>query len=182
MTQQLNTPQAVLSFPVLFNPRPRAEGGEPCFSCALLFSPEQQKSAEFKKMQTAVLEAAKEKFGQTINVKNLILPFRDAGEKEYAGYEDGVIYITPWAGKDKRPGIVDNRLQDVLDPNEVFAGQIVRASVSPFAWTKSNKRGVSFGLNHIQILKKNAPRIDGRVPANKSFTAVDDEDDDEIPF
>src|SRR6516225_8219755 len=135
---QINTPYAMLSFPQLFAPRPRAEGGEPCFSCSLLFSPEQQKSKEFKAMQTAVVDVAKEKFGRNVPMQSLILPFRDAGEKEYAGYEKGVVYITP------------------------------------FAWTKSGKRGVSFGLNHLQIVK-DGTRIDGRISADKAFDAIENE-------
>jgi hypothetical protein len=176
----MNTPNAILSFPQLFQPRSRAEGQDPVFSCSLLFDPTAQKSVEYKAMQVAVLDAAKEKFGQTVNMKSLMLPFRDAGEKDYQGYEDGFTYISPWCNKDRRPGIVDTRLQDVLDPNEVYAGQIVRAHVQPFAWSVSGKKGVSFGLVHIQIVKRDAPRIDGRVAANKAFDAV--EDDDESPF
>ena len=177
---QMNTPYAMLSFPQLFAPRPRAEGGEPCFSCSLLFSPEQQKSKEFKAMQIAVVDVAKEKFGRNVPMQSLILPFRDAGEKEYAGYEKGVVYITPWCGRDRPPGVVDQRLQQVFEPSRVYAGQIVRANVTPFAWTKSGKRGVSFGLNHLQIVK-DGTRIDGRISADKAFDAIENEGE-EIPF
>jgi hypothetical protein len=175
----LNTPYATLSFPQLFSPKPRAEGGEPVFSCSLLFNTEQMKSPEFKAMQNAVLALAKEKFPNT-PVKTLMLPFRDASEKNYSGYEDGMLYISPWSKY--KPGIVDVRLQDVLDPAEVWAGQKVRANVLPFAWTNTGKRGISFGLNHIQIIDKSAPRIDGRAAANKVFEAVEAEDDTDSPF
>jgi hypothetical protein len=178
---QLNTPYAVLSFPRLFAPKERAPGdGNPVYSCSLLFAPSDQKSPEYKKMQEAVLTAAREKFGANVNVKSLVLPFRDAGEKDYEGYDDGVVYISPWSSK--RPGIVDSRLQDVLDADEVFAGQVVRANVTPFAWSNTGRKGVSFGLNHIQIIKKDAPRIDGRIAANKAFSAIEDGGDEDRPF
>ena len=35
----LNTPYATLSFPNLFTPRTRGEGGEPVFNCVLIFDP-----------------------------------------------------------------------------------------------------------------------------------------------
>ena len=54
-------------------------------------------------------------------------------------------------------------------PEQVWAGQLVRANVTPFAWLNSGKRGVSLGLNHIQIIRTDTPRIDGRAPANAVF-------------
>jgi Enterobacter phage Enc34, ssDNA-binding protein len=178
----LLTPYAVLSFPNLFTPKPRSEGGEPVYSAALLFDVTAQQSKEYKAMQTACIDAAKAKWGANVKVDQVAMPFRDAAEKadKYAGYEEGVMFINPWTKQ--KPGIVDARLQDVLTPEEVYAGQIVRAQVSPFAWQNSGKKGVSFGLHHIQIVKHDAPRIDGRVAASKAFTAIDDIDADEIPF
>lgn len=176
----LITPIATLSFPTLFTPKARSEGGEPVFSCSLLFGASEQKSKEYKAMQAACIEAAKVKFGQNVNIASVAMPFRDAGEKDYVGYEDGVMYINPWTKQ--KPGIVDARLQDILEPSLVYAGQKVRAQVTPFAWTNTGKKGVSFGLNNIQIVKADAPRIDGRVAANKAFDAIVEEEDEEIPF
>jgi hypothetical protein len=183
MTDALITPYATLSFPHLFSPKPRSEGGEPVYSCSLLFAKADQKTPEYKALQNAVVAIAKEKFGDKIVFKSLNLPFRDGAEKadKYAGYDDEVIYVTPWSKF--KPGIVDIRLQDVIDPEEVYAGQIVRAHVLPFAWSNAGKRGVSFGLNHIQLIKRNTPRIDGRTAASNVFSAVEgDEGDDDAPF
>ena len=106
-------PNATLSFPVLFAPKPRSEGAKPVYSCALLFDKAAQASAEYKAMQTACIEAAKTKFGANVNLKTLTFPFRDAGEKDYAGYDEGFTYINPWS--EQRPGVVDAQVQDVLD-------------------------------------------------------------------
>lgn len=171
----LITPYAVLSFPTLFTPKPRTQGGEPVYSCSLLFNEAAQRSVEFKALQDAVKECAIEKFGAKVNLSQISLPFRDAGEKadKYAGYEEGVVYINPWTKQ--KPGVVDARLQDVLVADDVYAGQIVRAQITPFAYSTSGNRGVSFGLNHVQIVKADAPRIDGRASANKVFGALEDE-------
>jgi hypothetical protein len=124
-------------------------------------------------MQKSVADLAAEKF-PNIPITKIMLPFRDAGQKTYGGYEPGMTYINPWSkGK---PGIVDVRLQDVLDPAEVWAGQIVRAHIAPFSWMNSGKRGISFGLQHLQIIKRDAPRIDGRTPAKHAFSAIEEED------
>ena len=44
----VNTPYATLSFANIFSPRPRAEGGDPVYSCSLIFDPTQQKSPAYK--------------------------------------------------------------------------------------------------------------------------------------
>ena len=54
----LLTPYATLSFPTLFTPKPRAEGGDAVYSCALLFDAAAQKSKEYKAMQAACVIAA----------------------------------------------------------------------------------------------------------------------------
>lgn len=177
------TPYAILSFPVLFSPRPRSEGGEPCYSCALLFSPEAQKQASYKAMVKAVDALVLENFPK-INKASLSLPFKDAGEKadQYEGYQEGWTVISPWT-RTARPTVVDAQMNEVLTPDDVWAGLLVRASVRPFAWTNSGKKGVSFGLNHLQIVKTDMPRIDGRISAKMAFTAIEDEEMDEsMPF
>jgi hypothetical protein len=182
MASALITPYATLSFPSLFQPKAIAEGQEAKYGCALLFDVAAQQSPQFKAMQKAVSDLCKEKF-PTVALKNLVLPFKDAGEKsdKYVGYEEGIIVVD--VRSKQKPGIVDARNQDVLMPDEVYAGQIVRAQLMPFAWDKAGRKGVSFGLNHIQIVKHDAPRIDGRVSANRAFDPIDgEEEDDNIPF
>ena len=180
MPTPLITPYATLSFPNLFQPRSVAEGQEPKYGCALLFDAAAQQSPQFKAMQKAVDDLCQSEF-KGVNVKSLVLPFKDAGEKadRYQGYEDGVIVVN--AQSKQKPGIVDARNQDVLLPEQVYAGQTVRAQLMPFAWKQAGRRGVSFGLNHVQIVKHDAPRIDGRVPANRAFDVID-EGDEASPF
>lgn len=176
------TPYATLSFPVLFSPRPRSEGGDPAYSCSLLFSPEAQKTAGYKAMVKAVEDLITEKFAK-VNRASLSLPFRDAGEKEgrYEAYKAGWTFISPWT-KSGRPGVIDRECQEVLTPDDVWAGLLVHASVRPFAWANSGKRGVSFGLNHIQIVRSDVPRIDGRISASRAFSKIEDEEMEQLPF
>lgn len=176
----LNTPYGTLAFPHLFQPKPRAEGGEPVFSATIIHSPAQQQSPAYKALQDACIDAARKEWGEKINLREIRMPFRDAAEKsgKYNGFEEGHIFLNPWT-KDK-PGIVNSLRQDVLLPEEVWAGQLVRFNVTPFAWTNSGKKGVSLALNHVQIIKGDMPRIDGRGSASKVFD--DGEVDDSDPF
>jgi len=166
----MNTPYGTLAFPHLFQPKERSEGdGKPVFSATVIFSPAQQKMPAFKAMQDACIEAAKKEFGEKIALKDVRMPFRDAGEKadKYNGFEAGDIFINPWTKN--KPGVCNAQRQDILLPEEVWAGQLVRFNVTPFAWVNSGKKGVSFGLNHVQLVKIDTPRIDGRASAEKSF-------------
>ena len=165
----LNTPNGTLSFPSLFQPRARAENGEPVYSAVLIFSPEQQKSPRYKALVEACVAKAKEKFGDKVVLKDVKMPFRDAGEKagQWGGFEEGQTFISPWSKS--KPTVVDARREEIFTPEDVWAGQLVRMNVTPFHWTNSGRKGVSFALNHVQIADPDRPRIDGRGTASSVF-------------
>ena len=190
----LVTPVGTLSFPNLFIPKAKtpAPGAPLVYSCSILFDPEAQKTPEFKALKQGLFDAAKLKHGADVDMKKIMAtdwPIRDAAEKDYAGYEKGFVYISPWAsGEPGRspPGIVDGRLQVVIDPSKVYAGAKIRANVSPFGWTYlTTRKGVSFGLNHIQLVDTTTPRIDGRVTVDKAFSPLEnleETEDTDNPF
>ena len=177
----INTPYATLSFPNIFTPRPRFEGQPAVYSCSLIFDPAQQKTPAYKALQAAVTEAAKSEFGNNVDLKKLKLPWRDAGEKAYDGYHPGHIFISPWSKN--KPGVVDVNRQDILVPDEVWAGQLVRANVVPFAWSAQSNKGVSFGLNHLQIIaSEGRDRLDGRPSAGSAFDDGEVAEKEDTPF
>jgi hypothetical protein len=165
----LNSPYGTLSFPSLFQPRARAENSEPVYSAVLIFDADQQKTPQFKALKTACVEKAKEKFGPNVNLKEVKFPFRDAGEKagSWGGFEEGDIFISPWSKS--KPTIVDARRQEIFTPEDVWAGQLVRMNLTPFHWVNSGRKGISFALNHVQIVNADRPRIDGRGTASSVF-------------
>ena len=80
------------------------------------------------------------------------------------------------AGRSRSPAWSTPARNHITDSNEVWAGQYVRFSLNPFSWEHSGKKGVSLGLNHVQIIKSEGlKRLDGRKPVEESF---DDEFDD----
>ena len=171
MSTSILTPTAILSFPQLFTPRPRSEGAKPVYSCSLLFDDEAQATAEYKAMQQATIDAAKAKFGANVNLKQVMFPFRDAGEKTYTGYEPGMTFINPWS--ETPPTVVDEQVQDVINPNLIYAGQNVRAYLVAKGWLNSGKKGVSFYLNGVQIIDHKAPRIDNRINPKNMFKPIE---------
>lgn len=182
------TPPGILSFPNLFVPRAPVQGADPRYSCTIIFDEAAQKHEKYLALKRAVMEAIEDEWGaakakDTAFVKSLRLPFRDAGEKSYAGYGPGKVFIQPWTKQ--KPGVVDANKNDILAPADVFPGQLVRVAVVPFTYTQSGNKGVSFSLEHVQVLKADMPRLDGRKSAKDTFE--DDADmpamaDDDIPF
>jgi hypothetical protein len=141
----LNTPYAVLAFPSLFQPRPKfGDSQDLVYQATLIFPPSSQTSTAYKAMQDAVIQQAKEGFGESVKMQTLMLPFKDAAEKSgtWNGFEPGHTYVKTWSSG--KPGVVDARREDILLPEEVWAGQLVRANVTPKYWQNSGKRGVSF--------------------------------------
>ena len=190
----VNTPVGILSFPVLFKPKAFTEGMDPRFSISLLFDKAAVATPEYTALKKAVHQVIVDAVGATkaadaAFIRTLRLPFRPCSEKadKYDGYDRHEVFIAPWTKN--KPGLVDGRLQDILDPDAVWAGQLARAAVSPFYYDKGANKGVNLTLSHVQITKRDMPRMDGRAPANKQFGAVEDDStgsagggDDEIPF
>jgi len=186
----LITPVGMLSFPNLYTPRAAAPGQEPAYSASILFDAKAQQSPEYLALRKAAHEAGIKKFGADKMrdpgfTRNLRMPFRPAGEKEYAGYEDGMVYISART-KDK-PGVVDARSQEIHTPGDVFPGQLCRLFLTPFGYDVSGNKGISFALNHVQIVKQKMPRLDGRKAATDAFPPYegwdgDTVDDSDMPF
>lgn len=164
----------------LFKPKPRQEGSEKlAFSFILGFDKVGMNTQQYQDLRAAVAAAAADKWGavkaaDASFMRTLRLPFRNASEKDYAGFDQFEIYISPWSPGDKKaPEVVDLYGQALL-PTDVWAGQLARATVRAFAYDNSGNKGVAFMLEHVQIVKQDCERIDGRVSADKAFAGADD--------
>lgn len=172
------TPIGILSFPHLFVPKPRAPGAEAVYSCTLIFDLNAQRDPQWLALRRAVMEEIDNKngIGKSKDPKfmtGLRSPFRKCDEKEYSGYDiEGGYFISAWSKS--RPGIVDARRNEISVPDDVWAGQAARISVTPFYYNVSGNRGVSFMLNNIQICRVDGPRLDGRRQARDEFDDFDD--------
>jgi len=169
------SPKAVASYPHLDKPQVAEEGQTPKYSIALLFTPEMLKDpaekARFAAMKAAVLTAAEEKWPgkstEMLKKKQLRLPFREDWEAK--DYPEGTVFCN--VRSTQPPTVVDANVQRI--PTEqikdaVYAGAIVRASLSAFGYDKAGNRGIAFGLNNIQKLGE-GDRIDGRAAAEDEF-------------
>lgn len=180
------TPEAILSYPSLFQPRAAEEGGTPKFSATLIF-PAGTDVSDLKKQALAV---AQERWGdklkgakiRTLETQHgpanflvagglrVRLPWRDAPEDVAGkGYPEGSTFVN--ARSQSKPGVVDGQLNPVTDESRVYPGVIVRASLDFYAYSSSGNNGVAAGLGNIQILR-DGDRLDSRVNAADEFDAV----------
>ena len=172
-TKDIMTPVFRVSFPEVFKAKAAEEGGEPKFSISMLF----EKGEDLSRMQNLLLEAAKEKWGDDVNVKSLRRPFRDQGEKEISGYVDGAYFAS--ASSKQKPAVVDEDVEPILDQNDFYAGCYAQAKVHAYAWDNKYGKGVSFGLGNIQKVR-DGERLGGRAQSDpkEDFAPVQTQDAD----
>lgn len=166
------SPQAVLSYPHLFEPNLPPGATEPVYSCALVF----EKGTDLAELKKAALAAATEKFGNKaeglIRDGKLKMPFRTDAEDK--GYPAGSIFMN--VKNKSKPGIVstypgpDGKPTSIEDPSAIYAGCKVRASLRAYAYDVSGNKGVAFSLGNLQKLA-DGDRLDGRKRAEDEFEA-----------
>jgi hypothetical protein len=167
------TPEAILSYPHLFEPTIPPMATEPVYSCVLVF----EKNTDISDLKAAALEVAKEKFGNKTEALlrdgKLRMPFRTDGIME-KGYPEGSVFMN--VKNKSAPGIVsiyagaDGKPAPITDPSQLYSGCKVRASVRAYAYDVTGNKGVAFALGNIQKLS-DGERLDGRVRAEDEFTA-----------
>jgi hypothetical protein len=173
MANAIITPEFRVSFPNVFKPQMPMNGaaGDPKYGLSMLF----KKGEDLSALKALANEACVEKFGadKTKWPKNLRNPFRDQGEKDLDGYEEGAIFCT--ATGRLKPGLVNARNDDIIGEDEFYPGCYARAQITAFAYDTTGNRGVAFGLHNIQKLR-DGEALGGRQSASAVFGAVDTPD------
>lgn len=167
-----------LSFPELFEPK-AFENNAPKFSTMILI-PKSDK-ATLQALKAAEKEAAEAgrhtKFGGTVpaKVKSII----HDGDEEAEDYPErkGHWRLNVASNIKFRPQVVDKNLQPVIDQSEVYSGVYANVSLTAFAYNTNGNKGVTFGLNNVQILGY-GENLAGGVSAADEFEVVEDDDED----
>lgn len=179
---QVLTPEFRVSYPKVFKAERNDLNGKDEFGLVALF----KKGEDLANLKAAAKAACEKKWGADPKKwpKTLRDPFRKQDDREKEdddgnafmpdGYEKGAFYIN--AKSQKRPGLVDAKLQDIIDENDFYGGCYARAQVNAYAYETKGNAGVAFGLNHIQKLREGEPF--GSAPRNASdvFSPVEDGD------
>jgi hypothetical protein len=169
------SPEAIISFPALFEAKPGPDGKNPKFGATLVFPA----GADLKPMRRALAAAAEEKWGDKAGeiLKGQRNPVFRTDKNEKYGYPEGSVSVN--VKSQTQPGVVstfrgeDGKPQMITDPNKIYSGCFVRASLFAYAYDNSGNKGVTFFLNNVQFIRE-GERLDGRVSARDEFEATDE--------
>ena len=181
MSTKVVTGKVRFSFCHIFEPQEPQGGGDPKYSVTLLI-PKADKATLGKIKQA--MDEAREKFCERNGANALPQKYnhtlhdgdgvRDSGDPY--GPECKDCYVITVSSKQK-PVIVDNMLNPVTDPGEVYSGCYGRASINFYGYNSNGKKGVSAGLLSVQKLYDGEPF--GIVGSADDF-ADDYKDEDDI--
>lgn len=123
----------------------------------------------------AAEEVGKDKFGKKWVAKKT--PLRDGDkEREDAAYEDSFFLN---ANSNNRPGMVDKKVQPILDPKEIKSGDWGRVSLNFYPFNVNGNSGIAVGLNHVQKVKDGEP-LGSVTSATDEFDEVEFDDTDDM--
>lgn len=160
MSKNIITPYFRASYPNLSKPRRNDLSGKDEYSLVALF----KKGEDLSALVRAVQECAEEKWGKDKSKwpkgGKIRSPFRDQAERVKdgelpPGHEAGAIFIN--LRSNRRPGLVDQNREDILNEEDFYGGCYARAAIRPYAYEVKGNAGVAFGLQHVQKVRDGEP-------------------------
>lgn len=162
------------SYAHVFEPHAMEEGQEKKYSVSIIIPKSDKKTVA--KIEAAIDAAFKEgqsKFGGKLP-KTWKNPLRD-GDVERPDDEAYADAYFVNANSSKKPGVVDENTDDIIDRDEFYSGCYGRASINFYAFNVSGNKGVAAGLNNLQKLE-DGERLSGGSTAQEDFGDFDDND------
>lgn len=169
MSVRIVTPVFRVSYANVWQPKAFEEGKEAKYSLSMIFNKDETKPEEIKAIQDAIKQAIAEKWGadQSKWPRNLKMPLRDADKDDRTNPSDSKFdknYVNSYtmnAGSKTQPGIVDDKVQPILDQSEFYSGCYARASVTFSAYDNIAK-GVGCYLGNLMKVRDGEPLGGGR--------------------
>tara|TARA_R110002167_G_scaffold7901_7_gene36973 strand:- start:1313 stop:1924 length:612 start_codon:yes stop_codon:yes gene_type:complete len=152
---------ARISYAKIFKPERNDLSGKEEYSCMVLIPKSDTKTVGALKQ--AIKTAIKGRFGDK-QPNGLRIPLRDGDKSGDGGVPSGSeAGQAPYGDhyfinckNSRQPKLIDQKRRDVLDDNLIVSGDYVRVSVNAFGYDNKSK-GVSFGLNAVQLVRKGEP-------------------------
>lgn len=175
----ITLPTCRLAYPVLFEQKYNELKKKEEWAVTMLFD---KKTADLSKLKQAMVQAAKNEFGADVDLKTLDLKrIIDGDSLNAKGEPRPEYYKGQWVVKAatrlKAPGVVDSKLNKILDPSEIYSGVYANVNVTVKAYAQPNK-GVTIYLNHVQKVKDGEPIAGG--PQVKDVFEELDIDENEV--
>lgn len=172
---RVNTPKGRLAFVQIAEPKLKKDakpGAKPKYSIAILMP----KGADLTALKALRDGKAKEKWGDKIppKMRNPIKKAIECVDKDgnpYSGFDDPRFEYCIWPTAINKPGVVDNLGKNVDDATKMYSGRWGMLNVHAFTYDTDGNRGVSFGLDNVQLLDDDES-LGGRARASDEFEAV----------
>lgn len=162
MAIKVVTPKFRASYANVWEPR-ETPSGDMKYSISMIFS----KDDDLTQLKEAIKKTAAEKWGDKIP-KGLKNPLRDGdAERDDPVYENSVFMN---AKSSNQPGIVDEKVQPIVDQKEFYSGCYARASIALFAYDQAGNKGVGVILNNL-MKTEDGERLAGAAKAEEDFAA-----------
>lgn len=165
---QVSIAGCIISYPHLHEARAANPTSAPKFSANIILpSTMDQADWDILNGMAAHVLAAKWPQGAPADCRS---PFKNAGDKipQYAGH----YALNCSAAADRPPQVVRENPRELASPGEVYPGCGVNVFLGAYAYDASGNKGVSFGLNAVQIADRTTPRLDSGKAAHDVFGVV----------
>lgn len=156
-----------------YKDKDKPENGK-AYSIQAFFPP----TADLREMEAEVDKTIKKKFGSLEDAPaNWRSPFRKVGELDNPPPSVPKDWITmrfsmnefDKNGTPQKPGVVDENVQDIIDPTKLYSGAWFRAQVNAGWYNAKGNKGVSFYLQNVMKVRDDEPLGAAKAPANKAF-------------
>lgn len=166
------------SFAHVFEPTRLDENSAAKYSVSVIIDKDNTDDlARVKAAVKAAIALGKAKtFGGKIP-KRLKTPLRDGDEERDDESYEGVMFLN--ANSTSKPGVVDENLNPIIDPDEFYSGCYGRVSINFYPYNKNGSVGIAAGLNNVQKLR-DGERLAGGSSAAEDFGAFTSTDDDDM--
>lgn len=173
-TTKVKTGKVRFSYAHVHEPHSMKEGQKKKYRVSLIIPKSDTTTIEkIEKAIQAALEDGKSKFGGKIP-KQWKNPLRDGDVEREDNEEYANAYFVN-AASDRKPGIVDVNLDEIMDKDEFYSGCYGRATLNFYAFNEAGNKGIACGLNNLQKLEDGTPLGGGMTSAAEDFG--EDEDD-----
>jgi len=182
----IRTPRGRLYYPHLFEKSAKRGETDPkkfAWQTTILFP----KGSDLTALEAAVKETLEEKFPAKVRaVSKIKTPFiKTADQPRLADYADDYPIMLRLNAKQTRPDVVSPNgqviyTQEQAEPDEVYSGRWARVTVRPFGYDVDGSKGVSLGLQNVQLLlgpdgEPGEALAGGRVRGTSEFEAASDD-------
>lgn len=136
-------------WPSLFTPRAFEPGDTPKYQCSLLIPKDDPQA---KLVIDEVQSIVKDKLGGK-EIDARYFPIKDGDKDDNPAYHG---HIEVRMKNTRKPGVVDQKLQPIIDPDLIRGGDVVNIDCGFFHYDKRYK-GVGCSLNNVQFIAKGDP-------------------------